>query len=101
METKENNKLEEIDLDNEEEKEMAKRRRSTKELRAIHAKTKKPSLYKPKIYKPPIYKPPTYNPNKSFPKKLKIYVPKSSPTLSMKNVDLAIDKTFEKKKKKG
>ena len=60
----------------------------------------KPHVYKPRLYKPPVYKIPSYNPNKSFPKDLKIYVPESSPTLSIPDVDIAIHSTFEKKKKK-
>jgi len=84
-----NNKLDENDVENEkEEEEMAKnRRRSKKELRAIHAK----------IYKPKIYKPPNYNPKNPIPKDIVIKYPKSSPTFGRTE---NLDKVIKKLKKK-
>ena len=59
----------------------------------------KPRIYSPKLYKPKLYKPHNYNPNKSFPKNIKIKVPKRSPTLNTKDVDRAINIVFGEKKK--
>ena len=100
----ENNKLDEKDIEIENEKEMTRRtplkRRTRGEQKAYFAKGERKvrEYRKTDDYEPTSGK---YNPNKSFPKKLKIHVPDSSPTLNMKDVDTAIDSAFEKKKKKG
>jgi len=96
---KENNKLEADDLESEKEKEMyKKRRRSEKELRAIHAKIYKPRIYKSPLYKVKIYKPPNYNPKNPIPRDIVIKYPKSSPSFGPTE---SLDQIIKKLKKKS
>lgn len=100
----ENNKLDEKHIEIENEKEMARRtplkKRTRKEQKAYFSKEGHKGREYRKTYDDlPISS--GYDPNKSFPKNLEIFVPESSPTLTMKDVDTAIDLVFKKKKKKG